>query len=451
MTSPPPPHPTQILSPGTTFTGNTNTGTNAVIHDISSIMRPNLRMSQSPTHMARTDREKRRRQAKGMPVTGEGSPAQPSGQAVRFDVQNGMWTDEQGLPANAPHQAAPPDAANMDTAEQLRHIFRYYCAFGRTGGKGAAQDTVDSSNFMKFARECPGLITRKLNRTEIDLIFTKAKPKFERRLDFTHFLDALSALAAKRYPRYDPTTAFSVLLAHHVFKVPCAPQASKEQAQSRPNRSAPGTPGAGGAAGSGDMYSQHEQGYNERTQEVADRQRTALEERELARQRQAALNYSPGNATIAGSGNKVGGVYDRLSSPQTFTGVYRRRFEGDGRINAHTDLTASATQFGGSTNTNTNETFHDIKGMLRTNLRSGGSRMMRFEPGAGRRVMPRPSQVSAHLYKSSLSSVSFRPPPPHVPPLPPPRSPAKSIWDPIYLLVQCTVPFSSRSIVSTPI
>ena len=96
------------------------------------------------------------------------------------------------------------------------------------------------------------------------------------------------------------------------------------------------------------------------------------------RQRKAALNYSPGNATIAGSGNKVGGVYDRLSSPQTFTGVYRRRFEGDGRINAHTDLTASATQFGGSTNTNTNETFHDIKGMLRTNLRSGGSRMMRF-------------------------------------------------------------------------
>jgi hypothetical protein len=30
---------------------------------------------------------------------------------------------------------------------------------------------------------------------EVDLIFVKAKPKFERRLQFTHFLDALSALA----------------------------------------------------------------------------------------------------------------------------------------------------------------------------------------------------------------------------------------------------------------
>lgn len=368
-----------VLSPGTSFTGSTNTGTNAIIHDISSIMRPNLRMSQSPTHMARTNREKRRRQAKGMPVTSVGSPAQTTGAARRFDVENGMWTDEQGLPANAPHQQAPPDADNMDTAEQLRHIFRYYCAFGRTGGHGASQDTIDSSNFMKFARECPGLITRKLNRTEIDLIFTKAKPKFERRLDFTHFLDALSALAAKRYTRYDPTTAFSVLLAHHVFKVPCAPKALGETAPAQSEGAAPGTPQQGGdGAGGPDLYSQHEQGYNQRHEEVANRHKTALEQRELTRRRQEALNYSPGNATIAGSGNKKGGVYDRLCSPQTFTGVYRRRFEGDGRINAHTDLTASATQFSGSTNTNTNEKFHDIKGMLRTNLKSGGSRMMRF-------------------------------------------------------------------------
>ena len=92
----------------------------------------------------------------------------------------------------------------------------------------------------------------------------------------------------------------------------------------------------------------------------------------------AAKSYSPGNATIAGSANKPGGIYDRLSSPQTYTGVYRRRFEGDGRINAHTDLTASSTSFKGNTNTRTDETFHDVKGMLRTNLKSGGSRMMRF-------------------------------------------------------------------------
>ena len=180
-------------SPGATYRGNTNTGTDAVIHDISQIMRPNLRMGATPTHMSASAREQQRRNAKGLStVSTSRAHVTPTG-ARRFNSQLGMWTDEYGAPANAPHQQAPPEIDQMDTAEQLRYIFHFYCAFGRTGGKGAAQDTIDSSQFMKFCRECPKLIDRRLNRTEIDLVFTKAKPKFERRLDFTHFLDALSA------------------------------------------------------------------------------------------------------------------------------------------------------------------------------------------------------------------------------------------------------------------
>ena len=70
-----------------------------------------------------------------------------------------------------------------------------------------AQQTLDNSNFAKFSRECPGLLDRRLNKTEVDLIFTKAKPKFKRRLDFSHFLDALTAMANKKYPQYDAATA----------------------------------------------------------------------------------------------------------------------------------------------------------------------------------------------------------------------------------------------------
>ena len=55
----------------------------------------------------------------------------------------------------------------------------------------------------------------------MDLIFTKAKPKFERRLDFKHFLDALAAMSAKKYPRLEAGTGFSKVLAHHVFQLPC--------------------------------------------------------------------------------------------------------------------------------------------------------------------------------------------------------------------------------------
>ena len=76
---------------------------------------------------------------------------------------------------------------------------------------------------------------------------------------------------------------------------------------------------------------------------------------------------------------RKGSVFDRLYDTRSYTGVYAERFKGaDGRINAHTDLTASATQFKGNTNTRTNEKFHSIQGMLRTNLSSGGTRMMRF-------------------------------------------------------------------------
>ena len=36
-----------------------------------------------------------------------------------------------------------------------------------------------------------------MTRTDADIVFTKAKPKFERRIDFPHFLDALAAISAR--------------------------------------------------------------------------------------------------------------------------------------------------------------------------------------------------------------------------------------------------------------
>ena len=51
---------------------------------------------------------------------------------------------------------------------------------------------------------------------------------------------------------------------------------------------------------------------------------------------QSALDYKKQSgiigATVAGEANKPGGVYDRLSSKKTFTGVYKKRFEGGGGL-----------------------------------------------------------------------------------------------------------------------
>ena len=78
---------------------------------------------------------------------------------------------------------------------------------------------------------------------------------------------------------------------------------------------------------------------------------------------------------MAGEANRPGGVYDRLSQPSGFTGVYRRAFFTDGRMNASADTGVSSipTRFRGSTNAGSNETIHSISVALRPGLRSGKS------------------------------------------------------------------------------
>jgi len=72
-------------------------------------------------------------------------------------------------------------------------------------------------------------------------------------------------------------------------------------------------------------------------------------------------------ATVAGEANRQGGVYDRLSSKKTFTGVYAKRFdtsEQGGRINGDT-VNGRANGYKGDTNTGTNQRIDDISQILR--------------------------------------------------------------------------------------
>jgi len=73
---------------------------------------------------------------------------------------------------------------------------------------------------------------------------------------------------------------------------------------------------------------------------------------------------------LAGEGNAPGSVFERLASPESFTGVYRRAWETDGRINQYSDTSASLkpSHFEGNTNTGTDEIIADIRTTLRPNL-----------------------------------------------------------------------------------
>jgi hypothetical protein len=83
---------------------------------------------------------------------------------------------------------------------QVFEIFEFYANFGRSSVM-SYQETIDSFMFMKFCKDCSDLLDGTLTPTEVDLIFTKAKPKGQRRLHFDHFLDALAAIAAKKCVR----------------------------------------------------------------------------------------------------------------------------------------------------------------------------------------------------------------------------------------------------------
>jgi hypothetical protein len=68
-------------------------------------------------------------------------------------------------------------------------------------------------------------------------------------------------------------------------------------------------------------------------------------------------------------------VYDRLTNPSEYTGVYKRAWHAGGyaTMNHGADIgvTGSRTSFAGHTNTATNEVIHDIRHTLRTGAAKG--------------------------------------------------------------------------------
>jgi len=89
------------------------------------------------------------------PRAGAASPRTGFGGSGALGGGGGMG----GGGASVVSSSAP--AINQD---QLREVFEFYCNFGRSAIM-TYQDSMDSFMFMKFARECPDLMDRRLNAT----------------------------------------------------------------------------------------------------------------------------------------------------------------------------------------------------------------------------------------------------------------------------------------------
>jgi hypothetical protein len=77
---------------------------------------------------------------------------------------------------------------------------------------------MDGKSFSKLCREAPDLGNH-IGRTDVDIIFSKAKPLGIRRLSYANFLDALLQLSTRVYPEDEPIKALTYTLAKFIFGV----------------------------------------------------------------------------------------------------------------------------------------------------------------------------------------------------------------------------------------
>lgn len=110
---------------------------------------------------------------------------------------------------------------NVGIGEGLHLIFTHYCSPWKSA-IGSLPDTsentlaMDGASFSRMCREAPDL-NKYIGRTDIDLIFSKTKPRGVRRLEYDQFLDTLLELAVRIYPDEDPTIALANFLAKFIF------------------------------------------------------------------------------------------------------------------------------------------------------------------------------------------------------------------------------------------
>ena len=82
----------------------------------------------------------------------------------------------------------------------MRDVFAEFSNFGVRGDERS--DTMDGSKWAKFCRETGLQDGRRVDSTSVDIIFSKVKPRSERRITFEEFKDAVAMVAEMRGERF---------------------------------------------------------------------------------------------------------------------------------------------------------------------------------------------------------------------------------------------------------
>jgi hypothetical protein len=87
---------------------------------------------------------------------------------------------------------------NINNMDDLVVVFEEFANFGRrlTSSSGGAS-MMDGRGLQKLCRDCSLMSPPRLTSTEVDLIFTKVKPRHEAKIDFIGFVECTRLFAEK--------------------------------------------------------------------------------------------------------------------------------------------------------------------------------------------------------------------------------------------------------------
>ncbi|GMH51122.1 hypothetical protein TrVE_jg4064 [Triparma verrucosa] len=195
-----------------------------------------------------------------------------------------------------------PLSASRSVPEALWCVFTEFASFGRHGIYNNTTPEMDSANWAKFLKACPMLVDHGITTSDIDLIFTSAKNKTDRKLNFSQFLEALVRVSAKKFPQEDPIAGFSRLCSNHIFAVLQGQQSNASaSSHARVVNSILGV----------DYVAQGKPSTSP-----------------------MAINVK--GRTLAGEKNRAGGIFDKLTDTNQYTGVYKNLDgKSGGRINGY--------------------------------------------------------------------------------------------------------------------
>ncbi|XP_078283443.1 tubulin polymerization-promoting protein [Rhinoraja longicauda] len=88
------------------------------------------------------------------------------------------------------------DAAAPQELSSLEEAFRKFAIHGDTRAMGR---DMNGKNWSKLCKDCNIIDGRNVTITDVDIVFSKVKPKSFRTINFDQFKDALQELAQKRF------------------------------------------------------------------------------------------------------------------------------------------------------------------------------------------------------------------------------------------------------------